>query len=140
MSQSNDPPLLHPSSDSSADGGPRPPLRPPSGPQLPRNWGTEPDVGVSSSFLRARAEDCEQAFQSLKKARGPAEEAFEDLARAARGWSFVDGLDQLKERWETLHLTIENRFGHAEECFRNSADAFDGIEKEIMGGFSRIRP
>src|SRR3569832_1978372 len=51
---------------------PNPPPTPPS-PQPPI-WGGDPDVGVSSSFLRGRADDCDTTSRLIRGTRGAAED------------------------------------------------------------------
>ena len=75
---------------------PGPPPTPPS--PVPPVWGGDPDVFVSSSFLRGRANDCDAISGLLRKTGGPAEDSFRDLAKGAPGWSFVDSIDAMQSR------------------------------------------
>ncbi|AWN24899.1 hypothetical protein DKG71_00795 [Streptomyces sp. NEAU-S7GS2] len=121
--------------------GPAPEPEPtpsPSGPHLPPPWGTDPDVGVSPSFLRGRAEACDVASETIRKTRGVAEDANEDLGRAASGWSFVKSIDDMQERWEALVEEVTGRLDYASDSFRRSADAYVENESQIQSSFANI--
>jgi len=113
---------------------PGPPPTPP--PAAPPVWGGDPDVGVSSSFLRGRANDCDTTSELLRKTGGPAEDAFRDLAKGAHGWSFVDSIDDMQSRWELLLTLITGRLDTAAQNFRNSADAYDRNEVATASQFA----
>ncbi|MFF4805669.1 hypothetical protein ACFY1U_46090 [Streptomyces sp. NPDC001351] len=113
---------------------PGPPPTPP--PPAPPVWGGDPDVGVSSSFLRARADDCETTSGLLRRTGGPAEDSFRDLAKAAPGWSFVGSIDDMQHRWEDLLKVVTDRLDTAARNFRDSADAYDGNEVSTASQFA----
>lgn len=114
---------------------PEPSPSPNPSPTAPAPWGSDPDVGVTSSFLRRRADDCETASEIIRKTRGVAEDARTGLARAADGWRFVGSLDELEERWEALNKVVVRRLDQAAENFRLSADAYDANETSIASEF-----
>ncbi|MER6009412.1 hypothetical protein [Streptomyces bluensis] len=105
-------------------------------PTPPAPWGTDPDVGVTSSFLRKRADHCETASEIIDKTRGVAEDASVGLARAADGWEFVNSLDELQGRWEALNGFVVQRLNQAAANFRLSADAYDENETRTASQFS----
>ncbi|NBE56190.1 hypothetical protein, partial [Streptomyces boluensis] len=105
-------------------------------PTPPAPWGSEPDLGVDSSFLRKRAEACETASEIIRKTRGVAEDANTDLARAAKDWDFVGSLDELQGRWEDLNRYVVQRLDQSAENFRLSADAYDTNETRTAAQFA----
>lgn len=113
---------------------PGPAPTPPS--PAPPAWGGDPDVGVNSSFLRARADDCDSTSGLLRKTGGPAEDSFRDLAKAAPGWSFVDSIDDMQGRWELLLTLVTGRLDTAAQNFRDSADAYDRNEVATASQFA----
>ncbi|MGR6973087.1 hypothetical protein ACU639_26435 [Streptomyces cynarae] len=113
---------------------PGPPPTPP--PASPPVWGGDPDVGVSSSFLRARAGVCDSTSEILRKTRGAAEDADGDLAKAAPGWSFVGSIDDMQHRWEGLLKVVTGRLDEAAQNFRDSADAYDRNEVATASQFA----
>lgn len=115
---------------------PEPSPSPNPSPIAPAPWGSDPDLGVTSSFLRKRADDCETASEIIRKTRGVAEDASTGLARAADGWDFVSSLDELKGRWEALNKLVTNRLDQAADNFRLSADAYDANETRTASHFS----
>ena len=120
------------------NGGPEPEPSPSPNPEPipPAPWGSDPDLGVTSSFLRRRADDCETASAIVRKTRGVAEDARTGLARAAHGWKFVDSLDELEDRWEALNKLVVQRLDQAAENFRLSANAYDANETRTASEFS----
>lgn len=115
---------------------PEPSPSPNPSPTPPAPWGSDPDVGVTSSFLRKRADDCEVASEIVRKTRGVAEDASTGLARAADGWDFINSLDELEGRWEALNKFVVQRLDQAAENFRLSADAYDANETRTASQFS----
>jgi hypothetical protein len=113
-----------------------PPPTPP--PPPPPVWGGDPDVGVSSSFLRARADVCDSTSQIIRKTRGAAEDANGDLAKAAPGWSFVGSIDDMQSRWEGLLKVVTGRLDEAARNFRDSADAYDQNEVSTSAEFADL--
>ncbi|MDI9835115.1 hypothetical protein [Streptomyces sp. KAU_LT] len=131
-------PSPSPSSPGGDGGGPSPEPSPSPNPSPtpPAPWGTEPDVGVTSSFLRRRASDCETASEIIRKTKGVAEDANADLARAADGWQFTSSLDELQGRWEALNNVVVQRLDQAATNFRLSADAYDDNETRTASQFT----
>lgn len=116
--------------------GPEPSPSPNPSPTPPAPWGSDPDLGVTSSFLRGRAGDCETASEIIRKTRGVADDASTGLARAAEGWSFVSSLDELQGCWEALNQVVVQRLDQAAANFRLSADAYDANETHTASTFS----
>jgi hypothetical protein len=116
--------------------GPEPSPSPNPSPTPPAPWGADPDVGVTSSFLRGRADHCETASEIIRKTLGVAEDASAGLARAADGWEFVSSLDELQGRWEALNNVVVQRLDQAAANFRISADAYDANEVRTASQFS----
>ena len=110
----------------------------PTGPNLPPPWGSDPDVGVTSSFLRDCADACDEASLTVWKTLDEAKDAAEDLARAAHGWGFVQSIDDMHERWDRLNQEMRDRLNRASDNFRRSADAYDGNEIRTAQSFSDI--
>lgn len=118
---------------------PRPTPSPSPGPDPdPVPWGYKPDVGVSSSWLRGRATDSDQAADQVRKTVKTAQDACRDLRGAAPGWEFVDSVDELKGRWETLNQLVRGGLETGAANFRASADAFDMNEKERERQFGHL--
>ncbi|WP_420035846.1 hypothetical protein ACN2WE_29605 [Streptomyces sp. cg28] len=92
-------------------------------------------MGVSSSFLRKRAEECETASGLVRTTLGAAADAGEDLARAADGWAFVGSAGELQDRWEALNKMVRQRLDQAAINFRLSADAYDENEVNTAAQF-----
>ncbi|EST36174.1 hypothetical protein N566_16600 [Streptomycetaceae bacterium MP113-05] len=115
---------------------PAPSPSPGPSPSPPAPWGTDPDLGVTPSFLRKRADDCETGSEIVRKTRGVAEDASKGLARAADGWDFVSSLDELEGRWEALNRVVVQRLDRAADNFRLSADAYDANETRTASQFS----
>ncbi|TQJ75625.1 hypothetical protein [Streptomyces sp. SLBN-31] len=113
---------------------PNPSPTPPS-PQPPV-WGGNPDVGVSSSFLRGRADDCDTTSRLIRGTRGAAEDADSDLAKAAPGWAFAGSLADMQSRWELLLTFVTGRLDTAAQNFRDSADAYDRTEIATASQFA----
>lgn len=130
------PPPSDPGSDGDGGPSPEPSPSPNPSPTPPAPWGTDPDAGVTSSFLRRRADDCETASEIIRKTRGVAEDANSDLARAAGGWQFTSSLDELEGRWEALNNVVVQRLDQAAANFRLSADAYDANETRTASQFS----
>ncbi|MPY58384.1 hypothetical protein [Streptomyces spongiae] len=93
---------------------------------------------MSSSFLRGCGEVCEEASLTVWKTLGEAQDAAEDLARAAHGWGFVQSIDDMHGRWEALNEEMRGRLNTASDNFRRSADAYDGNETRTARDFSGI--
>ncbi|WP_128435279.1 hypothetical protein [Streptomyces cyaneus] len=131
-------PSPSPSEPGSDGGGPSPEPSPSPNPSPipPAPWGSDPDLGVTSSFLRKRADECETASEIIRKTRGVADDASTGLARAADGWSFVGSLDELQGRWEALNRHVVQRLDQAAANFRLSADAYDANETRTASQFS----
>jgi hypothetical protein len=131
-------PSPSPSGPGSDGGGPSPEPSPSPNPSPtpPAPWGSDPDLGVTSSFLRKRADDCETASEVIRKTRGVAEDASAGLARAADGWNFVGSLDELQDRWEALNKYVVQRLDQGAANFRLSADAYDANETHTASQFS----
>ncbi|HEY3481508.1 MAG TPA: type VII secretion target [Streptomyces sp.] len=85
-------------------------------------WG--PDIGVTPSWLRQRADACDETAVAVNALRGAADDTFEPLARSAPGWAFADSVDDMQSRWDGLTDLLHQRLGEAAENFRLSADAY----------------
>lgn len=105
---------------------------------MPPPWGSDPDVGVTSSFLRGCADACDEASLTVWKTLGEAKDAAEDLARSAHGFGFVQSINDMHERWERLNQEMRDRLNRASDNFRRSADAYDGNEIRTAQEFSDI--
>ncbi|UNO39449.1 hypothetical protein [Streptomyces sp. MST-110588] len=116
--------------------GPEPSPSPNPSPTPPAPWGSDPDLGVTTSFLRRRAEACETASETIRKTRGVAGDAGTSLTRAADGWKFTGSLDELQSRWESLNTFIVRRLDQGATNFRLSADAYDANEARTASQFS----
>lgn len=97
----------------------------------PPVWGGDPDVGVSSSYLRLLAGECEGVAGRIRTTTGAAEEAGWAVARQDAGWTFVGSLQDMHARWEALNDVITGRLTEAAGNFSDSAAAFDGTDTEV---------
>lgn len=97
--------------DPDAHGAPNPP---PDGLQPQQPWGTDPDVGVTPSWVCGRAVACETASEIIRKTVGVADDTCTDLAKAAPGWDFVKSIDDMQRRWEALNRIVTGRLGQGE--------------------------
>ncbi|MBM9434606.1 type VII secretion target [Actinacidiphila bryophytorum] len=88
-------------------------------------------MGVSSSYLRLLAGECEGVARRIRNTTGAAEEAGWAVARQDAGWSFVGSLQDMHARWEALNDVITGRLTEAAGNFRDSAAAFDGTDTEV---------
>ncbi|WP_329456281.1 hypothetical protein [Streptomyces sp. NBC_01497] len=95
-------------------------------------------MGVSSSYLRSRADACEACKDQVRTTCAGAEDADQELARQDQGWSFIAGLQEMQARWEALNAVIADRLGQASLNFRDSADAFDANETAIRSAFGGL--
>ena len=104
-------------------------------------WGSGPDIGVTPSWLRQRADACDETSVAVTALSGAADDTFEPLGRAASGWEFVDSIDDMRSRWDGLNDLLHRRLAEAAENFRLSADAYtktDSAGADAVGG-ERIR-
>ncbi|WP_328386577.1 hypothetical protein OHS81_23115 [Streptomyces sp. NBC_00400] len=131
-------PSPSPSGPGAGGGSPSPEPSPSPNPRPipPAPWGSDPDLGVTPSFLRERADDCDTASEAIRKTRDVAKDASTGLARAADGWNFVGSLDELQGRWEALNKFVVRRLDQAATNFRLSADAYDENETRTASLFS----
>ncbi len=109
--------------------GPSPKPRPP--------WGGGPDIGVTPSWLKKRAYDCDETAAAVNSTFGPSQDVFEYLAWAAQGWEFVQSIDEMQSRWNDLNKHLQERLHQAAENFRMSADSYTKTESahaETLGG------
>ncbi|MFM9369489.1 hypothetical protein [Streptomyces sp. Da 82-17] len=111
---------------------------PPDGLQPPQPWGTDPDVGVTPSWVRGRADACDTASETIRKTIGIADDACADLAKAAPGWDFVHSIDDMQRRWEELNRIVTDRLNLASENFRSSAAAYETNEARTAQDLSNI--
>lgn len=98
-------------------------------------WG-EPDIGVTPSWLRQRADACDETAVAVNALRGAADDTFDPLRRAAPGWAFAGSVDDMRSRWDGLNDLLHRRLAEGAENFRLSADAY--TETDAAGG-ERIR-
>lgn len=109
--------------------GPEPKPRPP--------WGGGPDIGVTPSWLRRRADACDETALAVNALRGAADDTFDPLARAAPGWAFAGSVDDMQARWDDLADLLHQRLTQGAENFRLSADAYtktDTAAARAVGG------
>jgi hypothetical protein len=91
-------------------------------------WGGGADLGVTPSWLRQRADACDETSVAVNALCGAADDTFEPLRRAAPGWEFVNSVDDMQGRWDDLNALLRQRLGEAAENFRLSADAYSDTE------------
>ncbi|MCR6483691.1 type VII secretion target [Amycolatopsis sp. OK19-0408] len=98
-------------------------------------WG--PDIGVTPSWLRQRADACDETAVAVNALRGAADDTFAPLGRSAPGWAFAGSVDELRSRWDGLNDLLHQRLAEAAENFRLSADAYtktDSAGADAVGG------
>lgn len=118
--------------------GPTPGPSPHPGPYPPPPPAPGPDIGVSTSWLRKRAEDCDDSSDRIRKLCGPAKDAFGDLRRAAPEWGFLDSIPEMERRWEDLNKLLRDRLGESAQNFRDCADNHDENESSMAASFNRL--
>lgn len=89
-----------------------------------------PDGGyqVDTGWLRICAADCDGTTSAIRGQLDPADQAVSTLRSAAPGWTFLDSLDELGNRWEKLNKLLRDELDAAAEEFRYSASNYDGHE------------
>lgn len=100
-------------------------------------WGGGPDIGVTPSWLRQRADACDETAVAVDALRGAADDTFEPLRRAAPGWEFAGSVDDLQSRWDGLGGLLRRRLTEGAENFRLSAGAYtktDSAGAYAVGG------
>lgn len=112
---------------------PSPPAPTPSPPPGP---GT--DIGVTPSELRARGDDCHSVADMVRKTKGVGDDACADLGRAARGWTFVQSIDDMQSRWDDLNDLVRSRLMQASNAFNLSSAGYSSNEERISQQFSDI--
>ncbi|MEV7044016.1 hypothetical protein [Amycolatopsis sp. NPDC051061] len=120
--------------DAKPEPGPTPSPSPGPPPKRVAPWG--PDIGVTPSWLRQRADACDETAVAVDALRGAADDTFGPLGRAAPGWDFVGSIDDLQSRWDGLNDLLHRRLAEGAENFRLSADAYT---KTDSAGGERLR-
>lgn len=120
--------------DAKPEPGPTPSPSPGPPPKRVPPWG--PDIGVTPSWLRQRADACDETAVAVDALRGAADDTFVPLGRAAPGWDFAGSIDDLQSRWDGLTDLLHRRLAEGAENFRLSADAYT---KTDSAGGERLR-
>jgi hypothetical protein len=85
-------------------------------------------VKADTKWMRQCAGDVDSTVETVKRQLSTGDDALAGLRAAAPGWTFLESLEQLGERWEDLNRLLRDELGEAAENIRFNASAHDGNE------------
>ena len=90
--------------------------------------------------MRQRADDCETVRDGINGLLRPADETINTLRRAADGWTFLDSLDEMTDRWQGLNKLLRNELDKSADKIRECADNHGRSESFIEEVIHAINP
>ncbi|MEU8568777.1 hypothetical protein AB0C51_10495 [Streptomyces pathocidini] len=88
-------------------------------------------VKADTAWMRSAAGELDATASAIKRHLATADEGLTKLRSAAQGWTFLESLGQLEERWEELNSLLRDELEQAAENIRFNASKHDGNENWI---------
>lgn len=86
---------------------------------------------ADTDWMRRCAGEMDATATTIKRQLSTGDEALANLRAAAGGWTFLESLGQLEERWENLNKLLREELEEAGENIRFNASKHDGNENVI---------
>lgn len=83
---------------------------------------------ADTKWLQQCAGDVDSTAAAVKRQLSTADDGLASVRTAASGWTFLDSLGQLEERWEDLNKLLRDELEQAAENIRFNASKHDGNE------------
>lgn len=86
---------------------------------------------ADTAWMRSAADEMDSTASAIKRQLATGDAGLASLRSAARGWTFLESLGQLEERWEDLNKLLRDELEQAAENIRFNAGKHDGNENWI---------
>lgn len=86
---------------------------------------------ADTAWMRRSADELDATASAIQRQLATGDEGLASLRSAASGWTFLESLGQLEERWEELNKLLREELEQAAENIRFNASKHDGNENWV---------
>jgi len=86
---------------------------------------------ADTAWMRRAAKEMDSTASAIKRQLATGDKGLANLRSAAQGWTLLESLGQLEERWEDLNALLRDELGQAAENIRFNASKHDGNENWV---------